>query len=53
MRFCQKYNIHFISDEIYAMSVFDTPGSEFKESFHSALGIDITGIIDSDLVHVL
>ncbi|KAI5808589.1 pyridoxal phosphate-dependent transferase [Peziza echinospora] len=53
MRFCQKYNLHFISDEIYAMSVFDTPGSEFKESFYSALGIDINGIIDPDLVHVL
>ncbi|KAI9162826.1 ACC synthase [Paramyrothecium foliicola] len=48
MQLCQKYHIHLISDEIYALSVWG-PG----EQFHSCLSIDITDLIDRSLVHVV
>ncbi|KAJ5857155.1 hypothetical protein N7455_008049 [Penicillium solitum] len=55
MRLCQKYQIHFISDEIYALSVFENTVDESPPpvKFESALSIDLTGIIDPRLVHVL
>jgi 1-aminocyclopropane-1-carboxylate synthase len=49
MRFCQRHQIHFISDEVYGCSVFksdDLPG------FTSALSIDPAGIIDEEVCHV-
>ncbi|OJJ05987.1 hypothetical protein ASPVEDRAFT_45413 [Aspergillus versicolor CBS 583.65] len=56
MKLCQKYHMHLISDEIYALSVFenkvDHDGPPPVE-FESALSIDLTGIIDAELVHVL
>ncbi|KAI9373634.1 pyridoxal phosphate-dependent transferase [Aspergillus egyptiacus] len=56
MRLCQKYRIHLISDEIYALSVWentvDSPDSP-PVPFESALSIDLQGIIDPQLVHVL
>lgn len=56
MKLCQKYHVHFISDEIYALSVFantvDQNGPP-PVKFESALSIDVTGIIDPKLVHVL
>ena len=48
MRLCQKYQIHLISDEIYALSTW---GSD--DTFYSCLSIDTTGIIDPSLVHVV
>ncbi|KAJ5472956.1 hypothetical protein N7530_006957 [Penicillium desertorum] len=55
MRLCQKYQVHFISDEIYALSVFENTVDEHPPpvKFESALSIDLTGIIDPRLVHVL
>lgn len=53
MKFCQKYQIHLISDEIYALSVFENPEAPDAPGFVSALSIDMTGIIDPHLVHVL
>jgi aspartate/methionine/tyrosine aminotransferase len=47
MRLCQEHGMHFISDEIYALSVWG--GGEFV----SALSIDTKGLIDADRVHVL
>ncbi|GIC94646.1 putative aminotransferase [Aspergillus udagawae] len=47
MRLCQEHEMHFISDEIYALSVWG--GGEFV----SALSIDTKGLIDADRVHVL
>lgn len=51
MELCQKHRIHFISDEVYACSVFesDEPGTV---PFTSALSIDSRGIIDEDLLHI-
>ncbi|KAL0064451.1 hypothetical protein AAF712_008615 [Marasmius tenuissimus] len=56
MRFCQKHKIHLLSDEIYALSVWENKVDVLEkrpEGFVSALSIDTTGIIDASLVHVL
>ncbi|PYH30411.1 PLP-dependent transferase [Aspergillus neoniger CBS 115656] len=51
-RFCGKHKIHFISDEIYANTVFSNPGSN-APNFTSVLSLDLDDIIDPRLVHVL
>jgi aspartate/methionine/tyrosine aminotransferase len=55
MKLCQKHRIHFISDEIYALSVW--PNKEDLSPpavpFESATSIDLTGLIDPHLVHVI
>ncbi|KAA8646517.1 hypothetical protein EYZ11_004814 [Aspergillus tanneri] len=55
MQFCQKYRLHFISDEIYALSVWQNTVDESPPpvAFESALSVDLNGIIDPHLVHVL
>lgn len=53
MKLCQKHNIHLISDEIYALSVWQNPEVPDAVTFESVLSIDTTGIIDPGLVHVL
>jgi len=51
-RFCAVNNLHLISNEIYAKSVFDAkrPGIP---AFSSILSLNLEGIIDSSLVHVV
>jgi xeroderma pigmentosum group C-complementing protein len=51
LRFCNKHNIHLISDEIYAQSVYGM-SSAYTE-FTSVLSIDMTGVINENLVHVM
>lgn len=55
MRLCQKYQMHLISDEIYALSVWKNTVDQHPPpvKFESALSIDLAGIIDPRLVHVL
>ncbi|KAF2450605.1 PLP-dependent transferase [Karstenula rhodostoma CBS 690.94] len=56
MRLCQKYRIHLISDEIYALSVWENTVDKLEAPptpFESALSIDTREIIDPALVHVL
>ncbi|KAH6987889.1 pyridoxal phosphate-dependent transferase [Ilyonectria sp. MPI-CAGE-AT-0026] len=55
MKLCQKYQMHFISDEIYGLSVWPNTVDAQPPSvpFESALAIDPTGIVDPSLVHVL
>lgn len=53
MRLCQKYQIHLISDEVYALSVWHNPDFPTAVTFTSVLSIDLAGIIDPHLVHVL
>ncbi|EGY23448.1 hypothetical protein VD0002_g6642 [Verticillium dahliae] len=48
MKLCQKYQIHLVSDEIYALSVWGQ-----GERFYSCLSINTTDIIDPSLVHVV
>lgn len=51
MKFCQKHHIHFISDEVYALSVYDT-GNADAAPFTSVLSFDTTDLIDNDHLHV-
>lgn len=57
MRLCQKYRINLVSDEIYALSVWENTVDEKDNpppvKFESALSIDTRGIIDPQLVHLL
>lgn len=53
MKFCQQHKIHLISDEIYALSVWQNPEVPDAVTFESVLSIDTSGIIDPGLVHVL
>ncbi|KAH7143483.1 putative aspartate aminotransferase [Dactylonectria macrodidyma] len=55
MRMCQKFGIHLISDEIYALAVWRRGQDEETpmEPFTSLLSINTEGIIDPSLVHVL
>jgi aspartate/methionine/tyrosine aminotransferase len=52
MRFCQSHQIHLISDEIFACTVFDS-GEPGAVAFTSLLSIDPTGLIDPSLCHVI
>jgi xeroderma pigmentosum group C-complementing protein len=52
LQFCQKYQIHLISDEVYALSVYDN--GDPSHGFVSVLSIDpVTLGVDPALVHVL
>lgn len=51
MKLCQRHQIHLISDEIYACSVFESEEPE-AVPFTSILSIDPRGLIDLDLLHV-
>ncbi|KND89876.1 1-aminocyclopropane-1-carboxylate synthase-like protein 1 [Tolypocladium ophioglossoides CBS 100239] len=51
MKFCQKHQVHLISDEIYACSTFDS-GELDAEPFTSALAINPEGLIDTERLHV-
>ncbi|EXK24703.1 hypothetical protein FOMG_18582 [Fusarium oxysporum f. sp. melonis 26406] len=52
MRFCQKHNLHLISDEIYALSVWKNPDFPDAPEFTSVLAVNPDGIIDQSLIHV-
>ena len=52
MAFCEKNQIHFISDEIYALSTY-AEDEKYKQGFNSVLAIDPTGLISTDRLHVL
>ncbi|KAF2795794.1 PLP-dependent transferase [Melanomma pulvis-pyrius CBS 109.77] len=51
MKFCEKHQIHFISDEVYGVSVFVSGEPDVVPST-SDLATDLTGIIDRNLLHV-
>ncbi|KAH8898013.1 PLP-dependent transferase, partial [Thozetella sp. PMI_491] len=50
---CGQRGLHFISDEIYAKSVFSNPTIPDAAKFTSALTLDLRGIIDPSYVHLL
>ncbi|KAJ6090206.1 hypothetical protein N7486_009021 [Penicillium sp. IBT 16267x] len=50
--FCDKHDIHLISDEVYASCVFDS-GDPDAVPFTSILALNLERIIDPNLVHVL
>ena len=49
----QRSEIHLISDEIYALLIWQNPEAPDAVSFESVLSIDTTGIMNPGLVHVL
>ncbi|KAF7133606.1 hypothetical protein CNMCM5793_004735 [Aspergillus hiratsukae] len=52
LQFCQKYQIHLISDEVYALSVYGDDDS--TSGFVSVLSIDPVPLgVDPALIHVL
>lgn len=52
LRLCAAKGIHLISDEIYALSVYNRDDRP-SETFTSIRAIDFSGIIDPRQVHVL
>lgn len=44
VKFCQRHGIHYISDEVYALSVFHNADSASGPSFVSALSLDLQAI---------
>lgn len=52
-RFCAANDLHLISNEIYARSVFDAKRSPPLPAFVSILSLNLKDIIDPDLVHVV
>ncbi|OJJ03415.1 hypothetical protein ASPVEDRAFT_63137 [Aspergillus versicolor CBS 583.65] len=53
MKLCQKLNMHLISDELYALSVWDNPEYENPTPFTSVLSIDTENLIDPEKVHAV
>ncbi|KAF2795571.1 1-aminocyclopropane-1-carboxylate synthase [Melanomma pulvis-pyrius CBS 109.77] len=54
LQFCKKYSIHFISDEVYALSVFESSDLPMPKPFVSALSLDLDRIgADKSRVHVV
>lgn len=55
MKLCQKHQIHLVSDEIYALSVFrqSDPADDSVMPFTSLASTPTDGLIDPALTHVL
>lgn len=54
IRFCQRKNIHYISDEVYAMTTFPCPEIAEPVPFVSALSLDVASIgCDLSRVHAV
>lgn len=54
LRFCTRYGIHFISDEVYALSRFNSPDLPDAQPFVSVLSLPLDDIgADKSRVHVV
>ena len=53
MKLCKKHNLHLISDEIYALSVWENPDLANAAQFKSVLSIDAAEFMDPSMVHVV
>ncbi|CAD0088506.1 unnamed protein product [Aureobasidium vineae] len=51
MQFCDKYGLHLLADEVYALSVFDSSSPHVP--FHSVLSIDSSAHLSPNHLHVL
>ncbi|KAJ8128709.1 hypothetical protein O1611_g4920 [Lasiodiplodia mahajangana] len=51
--FCEMHQLHLISDEIYAKSVFANPAMPEETPFSSILSLNLENVINSSLLHVL
>lgn len=53
-KFCQQYQLHLISDEVFALSVFESQDLPNPAPFVSALSLDPTALgCDEGKVHVV
>lgn len=52
MKLCQKYKIHLLADEVYALSVYDVP-DKHAVKFRSVLSFDSSEYMDQNYLHVL
>ncbi|KAJ3567908.1 hypothetical protein NP233_g6062 [Leucocoprinus birnbaumii] len=53
-RLCERYNLHLLSDEIFAMSVFATRDIPHPPSFVSVLSVDLNKLgVNPARIHVL
>ncbi|KAL1604778.1 putative secondary metabolism biosynthetic enzyme [Paraconiothyrium brasiliense] len=54
LKFCDKHKLHFVSDEIYALSVFPNPKIKKALPFTSILSVDLEDIaVDASRVHMV
>lgn len=53
MQFCEKYRLHLLSDEIYALSTYSNPSAAHLPAFESALSFDTSSFIAPERVHIL
>ena len=53
LKLCGKYSIHFISDEVYAKSIFPSEDCPNPPEFVSVLSLDLEKYIDPAFVHCL
>jgi aspartate/methionine/tyrosine aminotransferase len=54
VKFCQKHNIHYISDEVYALSILANPSEEHATPFVSALSLDLGALgCDAGRIHTI
>jgi aspartate/methionine/tyrosine aminotransferase len=54
VKFCHKRNIHFISDEVFALSTFECPQLPDGATFVSALSLDVASLgCNPALVHTV
>jgi aspartate/methionine/tyrosine aminotransferase len=52
-RFCKRNDLHFISDEIFALSVYENAEAPDVTPFVSVLGAGLDDCIDRHMVHVM
>lgn len=52
MRFCESHKLHLISDEVYALSVFNQDDPNLP-NFTSVLSFDPKDLIDINRLHVI
>ncbi|GLA43199.1 hypothetical protein AnigIFM63309_000926 [Aspergillus niger] len=53
MKFCSRNRLHLISDEIYALSVWENPRLPDELRFKSILSFNIEEFMDPKMVHVV
>ena len=52
MKLCDKYDLHLLSDEIYALSVYDVPDPKAVK-FESVMSFDSKEFIKPDYLHLI
>ncbi|KAF1998234.1 PLP-dependent transferase [Amniculicola lignicola CBS 123094] len=54
LKFCDNHGIHFISDEVYALSKFENPEIQDPVEFTSVLSLDLNALrVDPSRVHMV